>query len=100
VSRDISSTSSAAPKKKTLTLSAEAIDELQRYRWPGNVRELQNCRARRSWSTAIRPRHLSPVPRRCRPGGRWIRGAGGPVGIDRCHPPRDHQRNAGRSRRR
>jgi DNA-binding NtrC family response regulator len=30
-------------KKKCLTISPEAIEELQAYRWPGNVRELQNC---------------------------------------------------------
>jgi transcriptional regulator with GAF, ATPase, and Fis domain len=49
-------------KKKTLTLSAEAIDELQRYRWPGNVRELQNCIERAAIlvdGDTIRPRHLS-----------------------------------------
>jgi DNA-binding NtrC family response regulator len=48
-------------KKKTLTLSAEAIDELQRYRWPGNVRELQNCIERAVIlvdGDTIRPRHL------------------------------------------
>jgi DNA-binding NtrC family response regulator len=49
-------------KKKTLTLSAEAIDELQRYHWPGNVRELQNCIERAAIlvdGDTIRPRHLS-----------------------------------------
>jgi len=49
-------------KKKTLTLSAEAIDELQRYRWPGNVRELQNCIERAAIlvdGDTIRPRHLN-----------------------------------------
>jgi transcriptional regulator with GAF, ATPase, and Fis domain len=30
-------------KKKTLTLSPEALEQLKAYRWPGNVRELQNC---------------------------------------------------------
>jgi DNA-binding NtrC family response regulator len=48
-------------KKKTLTLSAEAIDELLRYRWPGNVRELQNCIERAVIlvdGDTIRPRHL------------------------------------------
>jgi len=49
-------------KKKTLTLSAEAIDELQRYRWPGNVRELQNCIERAvilAEGEALQPRHLN-----------------------------------------
>ena len=49
-------------KKKTLTLSAEAIDELKRYRWPGNVRELQNCIERAVIlvdGETIRPRHLN-----------------------------------------
>jgi DNA-binding NtrC family response regulator len=48
-------------KKKTLTLSADAIDELKRYRWPGNVRELQNCIERAVIlvdGDTIRPRHL------------------------------------------
>src|SRR3954462_4211467 len=30
-------------KKRTLTLSVQALEQLQTYRWPGNVRELQNC---------------------------------------------------------
>jgi DNA-binding NtrC family response regulator len=30
-------------KKRTLQLSPDAIEVLQRYPWPGNVRELQNC---------------------------------------------------------
>jgi DNA-binding NtrC family response regulator len=49
-------------KKKMLMLSAEAVDELQRYRWPGNVRELQNCIERAVIlvdGDTIRPRHLS-----------------------------------------
>jgi DNA-binding NtrC family response regulator len=49
-------------KKKTLTLSAEAIDELRRYEWPGNVRELQNCIERAAIlvdGDTIRPRHLN-----------------------------------------
>jgi DNA-binding NtrC family response regulator len=49
-------------KKKTLMLSAEAVDELQRYRWPGNVRELQNCIERAAIlvdGDTIRPRHLN-----------------------------------------
>jgi DNA-binding NtrC family response regulator len=29
--------------KKTLTVAAAALDDLQVYDWPGNVRELQNC---------------------------------------------------------
>ena len=29
--------------KRGLTLSADAIEALQRYRWPGNVRELENA---------------------------------------------------------
>jgi DNA-binding NtrC family response regulator len=48
-------------KKKPLILSAEALDELKRYRWPGNVRELQNCIERAAILTdgdTIRPRHL------------------------------------------
>jgi DNA-binding NtrC family response regulator len=49
-------------KKKALMLSAEAVDELQRYRWPGNVRELQNCIERAAIlvdGDTIRPRHLN-----------------------------------------
>jgi DNA-binding NtrC family response regulator len=49
-------------KKKTLTLSTEAIDELRRYQWPGNVRELQNCIERAVIlvdGDTIRPRHLN-----------------------------------------
>jgi DNA-binding NtrC family response regulator len=30
-------------KKRPLTLSPDAVEQLVAYRWPGNVRELQNC---------------------------------------------------------
>jgi transcriptional regulator with GAF, ATPase, and Fis domain len=49
-------------KKKPLTLSPAALDQLVSYRWPGNVRELQNCIERAVILTdgdAILPRHLN-----------------------------------------
>lgn len=49
-------------KKKALTLSPEALDQLQAYRWPGNVRELQNCIERAVILTEgeiIQTRHLN-----------------------------------------
>jgi DNA-binding NtrC family response regulator len=49
-------------KKKLLTLSPEALEQLQTYRWPGNVRELQNCIERAvilSDGDTILPRHLN-----------------------------------------
>jgi DNA-binding NtrC family response regulator len=49
-------------KKRPLTLSPAAIEELERYHWPGNVRELQNCIERSvilADADAIQPRHLS-----------------------------------------
>jgi len=49
-------------KKKPTTLSAAAIQELQRYPWPGNVRELQNSMERTvilADGDTIYPRHLS-----------------------------------------
>jgi len=49
-------------KKKPLTLTSEALDELRAYAWPGNVRELQNCIERAVILTegdAIRRRHLN-----------------------------------------
>jgi DNA-binding NtrC family response regulator len=49
-------------KKKTLVLSAQAVEALQNYPWPGNVRELQNCIERAVILTegdAIHPRHLN-----------------------------------------
>jgi DNA-binding NtrC family response regulator len=54
VSRDL--------KKRSLTLTPEALETLQSYRWPGNVRELQNCIERAAILTegdAILPRHLN-----------------------------------------
>jgi DNA-binding NtrC family response regulator len=48
-------------KKKPLTLSPAALEQLVSYRWPGNVRELQNCIERAVILTdgdAIQPRHL------------------------------------------
>jgi DNA-binding NtrC family response regulator len=48
--------------KKSLQLSASAIDELKAYSWPGNVRELQNCIERAVILTegdSIQPRHLN-----------------------------------------
>jgi DNA-binding NtrC family response regulator len=49
-------------KKKPLTLSPAALEQLASYRWPGNVRELQNCIERAVILTdgdAILPRHLN-----------------------------------------
>ncbi len=49
-------------KKKPLTLSPAALEQLVSYRWPGNVRELQNCIERAVILTdgdAIFPRHLN-----------------------------------------
>jgi DNA-binding NtrC family response regulator len=48
--------------KKSLALSAAALDELNSYPWPGNVRELQNCIERAvilSDGDTIQPRHLN-----------------------------------------
>ena len=49
-------------KKKPLTLSPAALEQLVSYRWPGNVRELQNCIERAVILTegdAIQSRHLN-----------------------------------------
>jgi DNA-binding NtrC family response regulator len=49
-------------KKKALSLSPEALEQLQSYHWPGNVRELQNCIERAvilADGTEIQPRHLN-----------------------------------------
>jgi DNA-binding NtrC family response regulator len=49
-------------KKKPLTLSPAAVEQLQSYRWPGNVRELQNCIERAvilADGDSILPRHLN-----------------------------------------
>ena len=49
-------------KKKSLALSAPALETLQSYRWPGNVRELQNCIERAvilAEGDSILPRHLN-----------------------------------------
>ena len=43
------------------TVSAEALEIIQRYSWPGNVRELENCLRRAvvmASSGVIRPEHL------------------------------------------
>ena len=48
--------------KKSLTVSPEAQEHLERYHWPGNVRELQNCIERAvilSDGDTIQPRQLS-----------------------------------------
>ena len=49
-------------KKKPLTLSPAALEQLDAYRWPGNVRELQNCIERAvilADGDTILPRHLN-----------------------------------------
>ena len=49
-------------KKKVLTLSPAAIEELKKYPWPGNVRELQNSMERTvilADGDTIHPRHLN-----------------------------------------
>jgi DNA-binding NtrC family response regulator len=49
-------------KKRPLTLSPAALEQLVSYRWPGNVRELQNCIERAVILTdgdSIQPRHLN-----------------------------------------
>jgi len=49
-------------KKRSLSISPEALDALQAYHWPGNVRELQNCIERSvilADGDAIQPRHLN-----------------------------------------
>ena len=49
-------------KKKSLTISPEALDQLKTYGWPGNVRELQNCIERAVILTdgdTIQTRHLN-----------------------------------------
>jgi DNA-binding NtrC family response regulator len=48
--------------KTPLTLSPEALDQLQAYPWPGNVRELQNCIERAvilADAEVLQPRHLN-----------------------------------------
>ncbi|MCL4845522.1 MAG: sigma-54 dependent transcriptional regulator [Acidobacteria bacterium] len=48
-------------KKRDLTLSPAALDELMAYPWPGNVRELQNCLERAvilADGDTIHPAHL------------------------------------------
>ena len=48
--------------KTPLTLSPEALDQLQAYPWPGNVRELQNCIERAvilADADVLQPRHLN-----------------------------------------
>ena len=48
-------------KKRPITISPAALEQLVAYRWPGNVRELQNCIERAvilSEGDAIQPRHL------------------------------------------
>ena len=90
-------------KKRPLTLSPAAIEELQAYHWPGNVRELQNCIERAvilADGDSIQPRHLSltfvdPVG-----GGRGAaRGSVGGVRFlghaQRRRPPRDRRRSSG-----
>jgi DNA-binding NtrC family response regulator len=49
-------------KKKPLSLSPAALEQLVSYRWPGNVRELQNCIERAvilADGEAVQPRHLN-----------------------------------------
>jgi DNA-binding NtrC family response regulator len=49
-------------KKKPISLSPTAVEQLISYRWPGNVRELQNCIERAvilAEGDAIQPRHLN-----------------------------------------
>jgi DNA-binding NtrC family response regulator len=49
-------------KKKAITLSPAALEQLVSYRWPGNVRELQNCIERAvilAEGDTILPRHLN-----------------------------------------
>jgi DNA-binding NtrC family response regulator len=49
-------------KKKPLSLSPAALEQLVSYRWPGNVRELQNCIERAvilAEGEAVQPRHLN-----------------------------------------
>jgi DNA-binding NtrC family response regulator len=49
-------------KKKPLTMSPGAAEQLLAYRWPGNVRELQNCIERAvilADGDSILPRHLN-----------------------------------------
>ena len=53
-------------KKKPLSLSPAALEQLLSYRWPGNVRELQNCIERAvilADGDTMQPRHLQPVVR-------------------------------------
>src|SRR4030095_2520974 len=48
-------------KKKPLSISPAALEQLLSYRWPGNVRELQNCIERAvilADGDAVLPRHL------------------------------------------
>ena len=57
-----SSGSAASMKKKPLSLSPAALEQLVAYRWPGNVRELQNCIERAAIladGDTIEPRHLN-----------------------------------------
>ena len=49
-------------KKKPISLSPTALEQLVSYRWPGNVRELQNCIERAvilAEGDAIQTRHLN-----------------------------------------
>jgi DNA-binding NtrC family response regulator len=49
-------------KKKPLTFTPAAMEELCTYAWPGNVRELQNCIERAvilAEGDSIHPRHLN-----------------------------------------
>ena len=88
-------------KKKPLTLSPAALEQLQTYRWPGNVRELQNCIERAvilADGDTILPRHLNlsfvETSRRHRAGQPV--GARGHDGIaDRRHQARDGRRSSG-----
>jgi transcriptional regulator with GAF, ATPase, and Fis domain len=49
-------------KKRAITLSPDAVEQLATYRWPGNVRELQNCIERAvilADGDILQPRHLN-----------------------------------------
>src|SRR6185503_3906849 len=55
--------------KRTITISEEAMQVLQRYRWPGNVRELQNVVEQALWFAERDMIDVGHLPRGIRTAG-------------------------------
>jgi DNA-binding NtrC family response regulator len=55
--------------RRTLRISEEAMDVLQRYRWPGNVRELQNVVEQALWFAERDMIDVGHLPRSVRSSG-------------------------------